>query len=349
MHYEEGVVCQHIDADRVPFRWLPAFLGCYQESSLHALPYLLQVARALRRHQPSVVHVQNRAQFVPLLRRVAPDAQLILHLHNQYLTRHRPSEEVAQAAAKMADCVVCVSRFIEQDVLHAFPELQGKTAVVYNGADVARFAQLRSEGEPVQAVRRQYGLEGKKVLLFAGRLVPEKGILELLQAMPAVWDRHPDAVLMVAGAVGFGEDTENEFTVQLRKVAEPFCDRILFTGFRPPGEMPALYLAADLFVAPSCWEDPSPLVLYEAAAAGLPAVSTKRGGIPEIVQDGVTGWLVDDAADTDQLADAISTLLADEDQRQEMGERARQLAEERFSWDYVAERTAEVYHRVLTI
>jgi glycosyltransferase involved in cell wall biosynthesis len=184
-------------------------------------------------------------------------------------------------------------------------------------------------------------------LLFAGRLVPEKGSLELLRAMPAVWARHPDSVLVVAGAVGFGADTENEFTAQLRQAAEPYRERIVFTGFRPPEEMPALYLAADLFVAPSCWDDPSPLVLYEAAAAGLPVVSTKRGGIPEIVQDGVTGVLVDDAADTDRLADAIEALLADEDRRREMGERARQRAEERFSWEYVAERTAEVYRTVL--
>jgi spore coat protein SA len=105
------------------------------------------------------------------------------------------------------------------------------------------------------------------------------------------------------------------------------------------------YHSAGIFVLPSIWNEPSSLTLYEAAASGLPIVSTRGGGTPEIAEHGRSGLLVE-RADTQGLADAILQLLSNRDQRDAMARTALERASTMFSWDRIAEDLVEEYKRL---
>jgi len=110
--------------------------------------------------------------------------------------------------------------------------------------------------------------------------------------------------------------------------------------------MPRAYLLGDVFVGPSQIEEGLGLVFLEAAAAGLPVIATRRGGIPEVVQDGVNGLLLDRADDAGELAGKILALLGDASLRQRLGRQGRELVAANFSWEQIAAALEEFYDAV---
>jgi spore coat protein SA len=118
-------------------------------------------------------------------------------------------------------------------------------------------------------------------------------------------------------------------------------------GFIPPDAMPRTYLLSDVFVGPSQIEEGLGLVFLEAAAAGLPVIATRRGGIPEVVQDRETGLLLDRQDDAEELAEKILRLLKDADLRQALGRQGRAWVEANFSWEKIAADSEDFYDYVL--
>ena len=120
----------------------------------------------------------------------------------------------------------------------------------------------------------------------------------------------------------------------------------MLTGFIPPDEMPRTYLLGDVFAGPSQIEEGLGLVFLEAAAAGLPVVATRRGGIPEVVREGETGLLLEVQDDAGELAEKILILLADEPQRRRLGEQGRQWVQSRFTWEKIARDLEQLYDEI---
>ncbi|MFP5284344.1 MAG: glycosyltransferase family 4 protein [Thermoanaerobaculia bacterium] len=187
-----------------------------------------------------------------------------------------------------------------------------RVVVVGNGIEVDSFTPTHHRG---------------KVVTTVSVLREGKGIEVLLGAIPAVLAKHPDARFLIAG------------DGPLRKPLEARGPNAAWLGFRR--DVPELLAASDLFVLPSLG-DAYPTVLMEAMAAGLPVVSTRVGGIPEIVDDGRTGILVP-PGDATALAGAISDLLDSRERREVLGQAARAAAERRFSTAAWVKRLAEVY------
>ena len=130
---------------------------------------------------------------------------------------------------------------------------------------------------------------------MSGKLRESKGVHILLAAMEQVWPRLPRAVLVLVGGTEFGlgrTDRETPFLQQLRRQVETARGRVVLTGFIPPERIPEAYLLGDIFVGPSQIEEGLGMVFLEAAAAGLPIIATRRGGIPEVVQEDLNGLLV---------------------------------------------------------
>jgi spore coat protein SA len=182
--------------------------------------------------------------------------------------------------------------------------------------------------------------------------VPEKGIHVLLEAMREVVDSAPDAVLLMLGSFcgqppspswllrrdeeqRTFEEMRDGYEEQMRAAASDLGDRVRFLGGVPHYDLPAYYALADVFVHPAVWNEPFGMVLTEAMASGLPVVSTRAGGIPEIVVDRETGRLVS-PGEVEGLAEALVELVQDEALRKEMGKRGRQRLMDRFSWDHTA-------------
>jgi glycosyltransferase involved in cell wall biosynthesis len=203
--------------------------------------------------------------------------------------------------------------------------------VVYTGLDLERFQPGDRD-----AARKELGLPARApVLLFVGHNVAKKGLYVLFEALPALWERHPDAILCVVG--------KDSRAAAVRAAAERggLAERVRLVGPRPNEELPSWYAASDVVVLPS-FREGLPNNLVEAAACARPIVATDTDGIPELVVDGQTGLLVP-KGDAPALAAALGQLLDRPEHARRMGERGRQLSRGRFSWRKHAEQMLEIY------
>lgn len=191
------------------------------------------------------------------------------------------------------------------------------------------------------AVRERLGLTDRPVIVCVSRLVPRKGQDTLIEAMPAVLARVPDAVLLIVG----GGPYEKDLRALARRTGVEASVR--FTGVVPWEELPAHYGAGDVFAMPCRTRrggldvEGLGIVYLEASATGLPVVAGDSGGAPDAVLDGETGWVVRGGS-AQETADRVATLLLDPQLRQRMGRRGREWVQERWRWDLLAERLREL-------
>jgi glycogen synthase len=227
--------------------------------------------------------------------------------------------------------VLTCSQHMRWEVTRLFELPPEKVEVIPNGVAARRW---RPEPELVQAVRRRYSGSGP-LIVFTGRLVYEKGVHDLLAAMPRLRRRHPGIRLVVAGT-GPQDAALREQARRLR-----LGRSVRFAGFVADDELAALAAVADCAVVPSIYE-PFGLVALEAAAAGTPVVVADTGGLRELVRHGVTGMRFT-PGDVAGLTDAVSALLADEVLARRCAREARRAVLDGYAWPAVAERTAAAY------
>ena len=207
----------------------------------------------------------------------------------------------------------------------------GRTRVIYGGADPQRYAP-----DPAQA---RHGV------LFVGRLTPHKGVDCLLQALPG------GASARIVGSAGHDPLLpERNYPHLLRRLARG--KHIDFTGPISDTDLPLAYRSAEVFVLPSvevsCYEkhiavsELLGLAVLEAMASGTPVIASHVGGVPEIVRDEETGFLVP-PGDVAALHDRLSQILGDPPLQKRLGENARQAVVECFTWSKVAQRCVEAY------
>jgi glycosyltransferase involved in cell wall biosynthesis len=212
-----------------------------------------------------------------------------------------------------------------------------RTRVIYGGADPRRFTPG--------------SMSERRGVLFVGRITPHKGVDVLIRALPA------GATLTVAGSSGHDpRPPESEYPALLARLAAGRSVR--FTGPVPDGELPALYRSAAVLVLPSvertCYgrrmeiSELLGLSLLEAMASGLPVIATRVGGVPEIVADGETGFLVE-PGNVDELHNRLALLLGDPALAAQMGHRAREVVVDRFTWQHCAERCLAAYQELLAL
>jgi glycosyltransferase involved in cell wall biosynthesis len=176
---------------------------------------------------------------------------------------------------------------------------------------------------------------GQPMVLFVGRVERRKGAGVLLRAIPLVLAKHPECEFVFAGSVA------ND----LRAEAEKLPPAVKFLGMLPHGELIGWYQRASVCVVPSVWDN-SPNVIYEAMACGTPVVASRVGGIPELVDDGITGSLVP-PRDEKALADAIINLLDNTALRDRMGQRGREKAVGEYRSERILAKTLDLYDRAL--
>lgn len=175
----------------------------------------------------------------------------------------------------------------------------------------------------------------RRMVLFVGRVEKRKGADTLMHAIPNVLAQFPDAEFVFVGRL-------NE---ELKELAATMPPQVKFLGVKPRAELVQLYQQASIVAVPSVWDN-SPNVVYEAMACGAPVVASNVGGIPELVEHGVTGLLVP-PSDANALTDALIAVLRDATQAQAMMRCAREKAVENFALEKILNQTLEHYQRVL--
>ncbi|MGA8113314.1 MAG: glycosyltransferase family 4 protein [Actinocatenispora sp.] len=228
--------------------------------------------------------------------------------------------------------VLVCSSYMRWEVSRLFELPAGKVRVIPNGVDEAAF---RATPTAVRAARDRFGGDGPLVV-YAGRLVYEKGVQDLIAAVPRLRRRFPGLRVVVAGDGKYAD----ELTAEVARLRVGRTVR--FAGFLG-AELPALLAAADCAVVPSRYE-PFGMVAIEAAAAGTPLAVSATGGLAEFVEPRVTGVSFP-PRDPASLADAVSAVLRDEVLARRLARQARRVVSERYSWPVIAERTVEEYRQ----
>jgi starch synthase len=250
--------------------------------------------------------------------------------------------------------VIAVSAGMRADILRSYPEVDpDKVVVVHNGIDLSGWAR----DENPDAVRA-LGIDPQRpAVVFVGRITRQKGLPYLLRAA----ERLPEEVQLVLCA---GAPDTPEIMAEVTGLVEALRERrsgvVWIERMLPRAELCQVLSAATTFVCPSVYE-PLGIVNLEAMACEAAVVGTATGGIPEVVEDGVTGRLVpidqlDDGTGTPRdpeqfvadLAAALTAVCADPAKAREMGVAGRRRAQDHFSWDAIADRTVEVYRSALT-
>ena len=317
---------------------LPA--ATYPEFAL-AVPFSRAVERRVRAERFDVFHAHHPFLLGPAARRLARSEgrPLVFTYHTRYdkYAHYVPLPRVLVEAAavglstrfaRRADTVIAPSALVRDEL--AARGARAVTAVVPTGVDLEHF----SPGRAPEARARLGIAADERVLLYVGRLDREKSVGRVLAAFERVAGTVARTRLVLAGH-GTEADALRHHARRL-----PVRDRIVFLGVRPHEDLVECYRAADLFVFASETETQG-LVLAEAAACGLPAVTVSGPGCDEVVRDGETGLLT--KPDAASLAEAAIGLLLDDERRARMAARARAVAEREFDVRLQIDRTLAVY------
>ncbi len=288
---------------------------------------------------------------------------LVLTTHS--LEPHRPwkveqlgtaydvSSWVERVAYQSADGVVAVSESMKRDVQDEYGVAADRVRVIHNGIDLHEYRPA-----PDPAVLEEFGVDARvPYVLFVGRITRQKGIVHLVHAIR--YFRTGCQVVLCAGAPDTPEIAK-EMTEAVERARADSSHRIVWIREMLPKEKTiALYSQAAVFVCPSVYE-PFGIINLEAMACGTPVVASAVGGIPEVVEEGVTGVLVDAGVSGSKdaepghpeqfskgLAEAVNRLLDDPGLRATMARNARRRVEEQFSWTSIARQTLEFYGQVI--
>ena len=292
--------------------------------------YAARAARYVRKAGIDVVHTHNSPDLHMQLTKYLGRQRGILHMHN----------EKQPPAHFRADRLLAVSEYLAGWYRARVPGTDVR--VITNGIDRQAYAC----GGPPAEWKTALPQDGQ-VILFAGRISPEKGLHILAEAFALLAPKRPDLRLVIIGGRSFGENDRARYADQVEAALKPFARQVLWLGSVHPEEMPRHYRAADLLVVPSVFEEPFGMVCLEGMAAGVPVLAARKGGLPEFVENGANGYLIDAPGDASSLAGQIERILAFPEASGKIAEEAIRYAHSNHDWSLIAARLSAIYDELI--
>jgi starch synthase len=331
------------DGKGMALRWLSADLAMAADLGaadlVHSHTWYTNLAGYLAQVLYSAPHVMTSHSLEPLRPWKA----------DQLGAGYRLSSWAERTAIEAADAVIAVSEAMRQDVLRVYPRVTpAKVKVVHNGIDPGEFFP-----DPATSGFEHYGIDpAAPSVLFVGRITRQKGITHLLDAA-RLFDPRAQVVFCVGApdTPEIGREVHEQVSVLARQRKGVFWIEEMI----PRRELVQLMSHSSVFVCPSIYE-PFGLINVEAMACGVPVVASQVGGIPEIIVDGETGFLVpfersgdlygtpaDPQAFATAIAGRVNELLGSPLTAKRFGEAGRARVLEHFTWGAIAEKTLTVY------
>ena len=208
--------------------------------------------------------------------------------------------------------------------------------VIYNGINVNEWKVSENE---IEKFKQKYNLFNKKIVFFGGRLSTLKGGKRILMAMKKVTKQVPESVLLVVGG-------KEKYAQKMLDLAKNKGISLMLTGWIEGKELKSAYHSSDLVVVPSIYLDPFPTINLEAMACKKPVIGSCFGGTPEIIQDGVTGYIVN-PLDIQIMAEKIIELLKNPQKAKQFGKNGYQRVKKYFSLDQQVRETLKYYYQYL--
>ena len=302
---------------------------CFGAKHWRSAGIVLRLARELRRFRPAIV--QTFLFHANVAGRIAARLAGIKNIVSGIrVAEHRSRVPlwIDRWTNWLVKINVCVSQAVADFSIHKAGLSPNKLIVIPNGVDAARF----TSAQPADLT--QFGISaGSRTVLTVGRLDPQKGLGDLVEAAALVASRIPQAQFLIVGEGPERSRIERDIS------ARGLGDRVHLAGWR--ADIPEIMAAGSVLVLSSHWEG-LPNVVLEGMAAGLPVVATRVEGVNELVIEGQTGLLVR-AQSPDQLALAIEQILTDPEQTRLFGEAGRRRVQAEFSWTAMTSRYAAQY------
>ncbi|WP_165994988.1 glycosyltransferase family 4 protein [Bacillus sp. Cs-700] len=311
--------------------------------------YVADIKQFIDSNHFDVIHVCNRPLWIEDLKAASPNSKFILSVHNEMFAQGKMTDEEGNQCLSHLSKVVTVSDYIGKTITSRFPTAKGKVQTVYSGVDLSTYhPRWTNEGRKLrEAIRSQLNLTDKKIVLFVGRLSKVKGPHILLHSLPEIIEKHPDAHMVFIGSKWFGENDVNNYVKHLYTLGAMYPENITFIKFVEPKDIPKLYSMADVFVCCSQWQEPLARVHYEAMAAGLPLITSDRGGNPEVINEGKNGYVVHQFDQPEAYAQMIQSLFSSDSLREKLGKNGRLKVEGEFGWNRVASNLKTVYENAV--
>jgi len=271
----------------------------------YQLEYFFEQAyNKLRKQHFDLIILENRPGYALKLRN-RTNIPIISHIHTDLVN---PDSPQAEALIKANNGFICVSEYIKNRIMSV--GLPTKAVVVYNGLDDKKFSKSQINNNLYASIsRNHFGFNDKDfVVIYTGRIVPDKGVKELIEAVNLL-NNEPDIKLLVVGGDNYGDSvSRNPYLDELHEMGRQMNGKVYFTGFVPYEQLPSYLSLANVAVVPSRINEALGMTCIEATAMGLPVIATNDGGIPETLE-GQHHILIDKNGKLpQQIADAILTV-----------------------------------------
>lgn len=251
-----------------------------------------------------IIIVENNPTLIPAIHKKL-SGKIILHLHNDDLNSNTKN---GQKIYNDCEAIFSVSDYIKNQVETLGK--QDKVFILMNGINQNALKQSINSASR-EKIRKRYKLEHNHIVfVFSGRICPDKGVRELLQAFIKAQKANPNIRLLIVGSSFFDGAKPTPYIKQLQQLANDYKDKIIFTGYINHEKIGEIYSAADVQVIPSMFDDPCPLAVLEGMSIGLPQIVTLSGGIPEEVTE-ENAVIVQRSDIVNELANAIDKLAND--------------------------------------
>ena len=231
--------------------------------------------------------------------------------------------------------IICNSYYMKQEIQNLFGVPYEKVSVIANGIPVDKFDGVEKDMD----FRRNYAADNEKILFFAGRLVPEKGIQVLFEAFKKIKYHYNDVKIVIAGGGTFMDELRQK-TYDLG-----INQHVYFTGRLNDEQMKKMYKCIDVAVFPSTYE-PFGIVALEGMLSGKPTVVSDAGGLGEIVRHGIDG-MKSYAGNPNSLADSILEVLFNQELVNNITSCAVNRVKEEYNWDVITDKTIKIYEKTI--
>lgn len=298
--------------------------------------YTKAVLRLLSKQLYDVIQVDNRPRSMAAIKRAFPRTPVILYLHSLTFAQPGPAR---LALMKKADWIAVNSQSLRQRLGRRFPLVKRRMSVVPLGADLSRFRPAESSEEQLR-LRTQFAITKPFSILYVGRLIPGKGVDVLIRATALLQQETP-VQLVIAGK------GPPYYVRRLRELARKQKVHISFRGQINHEYIDQLYRAVDCLVCPSQEHEAFGLVNVEAMASGLPVIASDNGGIREIIESGINGYLVTSFERPQRFASCLNKLASNPASAEMLGKAGRDSAMAHFSWARTAMHLEATYTRLI--
>ena len=253
------------------------------KSIFSLLFYIKKSSKYLKRKKFDKLILENNIPLVWTIYLSRYSGEFFYHFHNLPRTTAK-----AEEILKKCTGFLCVSNYISKQLINGNTPLgkidRNKVHTLYNCVDTKMFYPMQNRKKYRKEIKGKYKIPvDNKIILFVGRISPEKGLNIVLDAINKM--KVSNFKLLVIGSVMHGNNEKDAYFSKLVYNFEKLKDKIIFTGYVSHSQLPLFYNAADLVILPSMWEEPAGLTMVESLACGTQLITTDSGGIPEYVKD----------------------------------------------------------------